>query len=430
MENPAILQQPRLALAVVAFALVFGIFTEAYSCPATFINMEFPVPLTGSRNQVRLFTKKKSSQNWDSIPLQIDPLTTDGRFQFFTDESWRQAKLEAMDRFIFDSPLGDSSVASINELPCHAKKAYRLKAAASEAYLTLCEGFYPPVPTPSLPPARHADNSIETTQYHYEFSPSNQMLFRHIVLGSEPSNRKIIAEDSDLLIRSDVKNFFELHFNSQNFESHLERSRPGPVGTLAELSFYLKILFFRLKMSLITDVTFARDSGHIPMVVQLPVDAFRHLHPKSGILYSWHLANGALIEPAGVQMPILKAEEVSQGYDFIAKKGLQYCAGNLCRFSVRAESGESTLVMQFGIARNLVQRGFFPFFVASVDAHNEDMGWNLQPKQLNAGRIGLYFEVSGLPAGGHPWDFWLRLGDQKSAEESCPKPMVVSLLKK
>jgi len=38
-------------------------------------------------------------------------------------------------------------------------------------------------------------------------------------------------------------------------------------------------------------------------------------------------------------------------------------------------------------------------------------------------RIGVYFEVSGLPKGRHLWDFWLSLGDKREGKSACPHPV-------
>ena len=252
------------------------------------------------------------------------------------------------------------------------------------------------------------------------------MLFEKISIGNDANTRQIIAEDSELLIKSDIKNFFTMRFDSSQIESYLEETRPGLIGTLARVSFYLRILFFKIKMSLTTDVTFYDDVGHIPMVVQLPVEAPKYLHPASGILYSWKLSSAVTVLQDKIKMPQVSPELTIKGFEELAKIGTRYCEGEFCAFSFAAAAGDKSISMEFEIPKYMVKAGFYPQLVLDVTTPDKEMGWNLSTDIKAGQRMGLYFEVSGLPAGGHPWDFWLRLGASGPLEGSCPRGLNIT----
>ena len=63
--------------------------------------------------------------------------------------------------------------------------------------------------------------------------------------------------------------------------------------------------------------------------------------------------------------------------------------------------------MSLAIKRELVDRGLFPWFVSDIKKHQAVMQWSLPDKLALDRRVGLYFEMSDLPSGSHPWDFWI-----------------------
>jgi len=407
------------------------------------MNIELPVALVGKRDQLRMFALKAKSEVgdktvWTEMPFQLDPVDNVGRFIFFKDESWRKDKIELHDRMIFNTSGFGRRKKYGEAAPCAGRTVYQYQDKESPlnyAYLALCDGDR----GPSAPEEKTNDSApavaylkdkrtLSTSQYTYVFSQRNQMLFERISIGDGPANTQLIAEDSDLLIKSDVKNFFTMRFDSSQIESYLEETRPGLIGTLARVSFYLKILFFKIKLSLTTDVTFYHDVGHIPMVVQLPVDAKKYLHPKSGILYSWKLSPEVSMNSDKLRMPTLDPAVTGKGYEELSKIGLRNCSGEYCAFGFAASVGDKALAMEFEIPIYMVKAGFFPQLVSDIGAFDEQMGWNLRQDKKEAPRMGLYFEVSGLPEGGHPWDFWLRLGSSESLHGSCPRGLNITRL--
>src|SRR5690606_36012866 len=139
-----------------------------------------------------------------------------------------------------------------------------------------------------------------------------------------------------------------MRFDSDDIVSQLEATRLGPVGDLANLSFFLKILFFKIRMSLTTSVGFYEDSGHIPMMVNIPVDARKYLNPGSGILYSWEVPEAAATGKSTISMPSLSPKEVGKGHAHISKAGLAYCAKKTCLYKYSVDVDGRTLSMDFG----------------------------------------------------------------------------------
>jgi len=403
----------------------------AKACPGALFAGEFSPVLQGPRAGLRLFTKAgPASVGWRTIPLQVDPVDSDGMLIFFDDAAYLGKNIAQTDYLTFrPEDFGKAFTPGRDHLPCQGAVVYELKdeARGSYGYLTNCGPLAPQAL--SRPPAVAFDrthNLLESAFYRYRFNSDNYMQFDSISFKNLQNAWDLIAKDSRLLIRADVKNFFTMSFDSRQIESHLEASRMGPVGDLARLSFYLRIFVFKIQMSLSTDVGFYADSGHIPMMVNIPIDAFNYLHPASGILYSWVLSPLAQAGKTDIHMPRLDVGLVKKGAKELAKAGLTYCNGADCLFRYTVDVRGRRLSMVLGVKRDLVAKGFFPLYVDDVSHSREAMGWD--PDATPGSRHGMYFEVSGLPSGGHPWDFWLKLGPQTGDTSVCPTPVRIARL--
>jgi hypothetical protein len=172
-----------------------------------------------------------------------------------------------------------------------------------------------------------ARGSVTSRFYNYKFKKDNNMLFEEVSLKSSPD--VVIARDSDLYIRSDVKNFFTLNFSSADIESKLIEKRIDSLAALASLGFYLKVLFFKLTLDLRTDVAFFESSANIPMVMTLPVTASKRLHRKSGVLYSFQLGDAVSTTALKVDMPILKDKSIDGNF---IQPGLVFCR-DICQYA-------------------------------------------------------------------------------------------------
>ena len=427
----------RLRLTVSLIAVSFMLTTESslLACPgALFLHELMPMP-AGPRNELQLFvyTREPTLQP-TVVPIQVNPVTADGRLKFYNDGDWKSNETESTDLLLINGKeLGRKRLALDRSFPCKGSVVWEVQDPSSlkYGYLTNCRkkqrhqssfqlsGSDEPSKL-KFEPGKHL---LSSPTYRYQFNPENYMQFDQIEF-AEPTGWVEAARDSQLLIHADVENFFDMNFDSEDIESKLEVSRLGPVANLARVSFYLKILFFRINLSLSTDVGFFEDSGHIPMMINIPVDASDYLNAGSGVLYSW--LPGTYATQSNVEMPILKPEEIRKGWQHLAKIGQGWCHGEQCNFRYTAQVGKRSFSMSFKVKSSLVDRGFFPFFVQDVDGVNEVMDWqakNSQGTLSKAKRIGMYFEVSGLPEGEYPWDFWLKLGGPVEAEGLCPAPL-------
>lgn len=411
--------------------------TAAHSCPSTLFLNEFKQLQSGPRGGLRLFTWRSQPPGWRALPMQVDPVDDDGHLLFFQDMSFLREQARPTDflsfrREEFAGPSASGRLASLPPLPCRGPAVFELTdpGTGRAAFLTNCGAAVEPLPEQKgavvFDPVAHM---IASRHYQYRFNPNNYMQFAAINFRTDAAGGAWIpvAMDSRMTIRADVKNFFTMNFDARHIESTMESSRMGLVGNLARLSFFLKVLFFHIRMSLATDVGFYEDAGHIPMMVNIPVDAAAYLRPASGILYSWRLSPLAATGQQRLRVPRLDVPLVRRGWRDLAELGRAYCVKDVCRYAFAVTIGggaqeQQRLEMNFAIRPELVARGFFPMLVANVGGASQDMGWDFEDAEETQ-RIGLYFEVSGLPAGGHPWDFWLRLGGRHGGAESCPAPV-------
>lgn len=383
----------------------------------------------GVRSGMRLYVKDPSfAGGFRPAPLQIDPIDKDGHIKFNEDKRYDDKEIDAWDMLTFRTEeFGQRLDAKKEKLPCRGATTYELRDPATNryAYLTNCGKIAAASPLFAAS-VRFAEEQhfLESGIYRYRFNPSNYMQFQGISFrNTAQSTWDTIAERSKLMIRADVKNFFSMNFDADEIESQLEAKRLGPVANLARLSFFLKILLFKIRMSLATDVAFYTDSSHIPMMVNIPVDAHKYLNPASGIIYTWILAPAALNAPRRISMPTLNPDEVKKGWKELAKIGLKSCVKEFCSYRYTVDIGGKMLSMDLGLERKLVERGFFPIYIEDAAKHKEAMGWELEPDSKGDVRTGIYFEVSGLSSGGHPWDFWLRLGNAAVGDAMCPVPL-------
>ncbi len=411
--------------------MIFAGSPVALACPAALFDFETTPRFSGIRQGVRLFAKGSSAGFKNAIspiPFQIDPIDDDGHLVFFDDASYLEKNLDRYDMFSFRvEHFGGKIDLKTDKLPCQGPHVFELKDEKGRfAYLTNCGLQARPAFHPFRVAFEKEKHLLESPIYRYKFNSENYMQF-HSIDFRNGNEWATVAQDSRMLIRADVKNFFNMNFDSRQIESRLEASRLGPVGNLARLSFYLRILFFKIDLKLSTDVAFYEDSGRIPMMVNIPVNAQEYLHPGSGILYSWALSPEAEKAPKEIKMPALDIKEVKKGYKEYAKTGLANCKGKDCTFTYTVDYLNKRLSMDLVVKKELVEKGFFPVYVDDVLKYADEMGWDLNfPKGTK--RPGLYFEVSGLPKGGHPWDFWLRLGTPREALKGCPATVTVSRL--
>lgn len=409
------------------------------ACPSHVFSGEFRPELKGNRNNFKLLTLSNEKPNsWVEIPFQIDPVNEQGRLIFYKDHNWLNESIQPQDRLVFRSQQFSRRANKLDQFPCSKISVVheiRSLENRSYAYLVSCDfkkNLYTNIGDNS-PVAFDKKNSMITSpQYKYKFNPTNHLLFDQVQIGSKSIlQNKSLVDTSNIMIRSDIKNFFTFHFDKDDIESYLEETTVGPIGVNARVSFYLKVLYlFTIKLSLSTDVSFYEDSANIPMVIHIPESAEGKLNSGSGIIYSWNdsLKGSGVSESISPKFNNEIKKLVKGDNKELGEVGLKSCLGySRCRFQYFVQNHDSMFKMDFTIPRNLVSVGFFPLHVENVDKYNKQMDWDV-PSQ-KSGTKGFYFETSGLKSGSHAWDFWLTLNsDFKNTNAKCPSPVYVNQL--
>ncbi len=405
--------------------------SQVLACPGAIFIGQLPHDVNAKREALRLFAAKPAGmgQKWLEIPFQIDSVDDRGRLVFDNENSNIRSSIKGQDLVTFKVEDFGAKATNPNQSgPCKANQIFEIQRDRSQtfAYLAFCDDLGHGTNQESKITVAYDETQaqLQSERYVYKFNTANYMLFDTIKFRRKDGIWEEIASDSRMLIRADAKHFFTMHFDSRHIESKLEEKRIGPVASLARVSFFLRVLFLKIKMSLATDVGFFLDSGHIPMLLNLPVDANKYLHYGSGILYSWKSSTTAKLGKAEVLMPRLDPHLIKLGTKNLAEVGLRFCRGETCMYRYTIDLMGQILAMDIGIERSLVEKGFFPFFVEDVSSVRDTMGWSGEGVDA-PGRNGMYFEVSGLEKGEHPWDFWLRLGAPAKSDSTCPEPLSI-----
>jgi hypothetical protein len=384
---------------------------RVYARPELYFAKDFGV-LMGQKRSSVLIVANTGSHDRPTFKLfapTILPSSKSKQMIWSLDPTYLSEAVDPNDQILLnDEFFGPTASRPPNLLGCAPKSGVRIpskRQKGRELYIAICQDEVSKMASKYIRPVSYdlKEGVLESTRYQYRFKPSNHMLFDSVKIKSSKNGEIEVAKDADLLIRADVKKFFNMQFDTSDIESKMKSSRGENVGAFANVGFYLNILFFKIAMDLTTDVMFFRNSSYIPMVLTTPVDAKKYLNHKSGVLYSFELPEKIKVSQS-MQMPVLSGEYAS------AEVGLPYCKDSSCLFQVRFEhehAREESLVMELILSRELVSQGMFPQFVQDVSSVAHSMEWELKKEHLQKKRVGFYMEISGLSQGGHPWDFWL-----------------------
>ncbi len=409
-------------ISALAAVLGFCLPSVLLSCPIfLFPSLDLPLLKGQETAKIKLFSIR-SGFVWQEEPFQIDQLDENGGISF-PKEKEVSKKIGENDRLVFSANSFGRKKPDYLDFPCKASVVYEIIDYLDQKqanYLIFChEAFDSKGIKRQAPLFSKEDNILFSPNYSFQFNKNNQLLFDQIALG-EGKKRALAAFFSNMAIFADVKGFFSVLFGPREIQSKIVTMAGGDVGVNTNLSFFLKMLFFKINLSLSTDVSFYNDSVYLPMVLYFPVDAKKYLHPTSGLLYHWALAE-KFQEEMTVSMPEFSAATFTKeanNKDVIAK----FCQKKYCDFSFGLTK-PSPLVMSFRLDKELVASGFYPIFVDDIEKFNQVSGWGLTSFG-KARHAGFLFSTVGLGEGYYSWSFWINaLPEPNSKITSCPYPI-------
>lgn len=405
------------------------------ACPSFVLAKELGGSALGvQRSSLRFFawTMTKGQQaHWTEIPLQIDPLDENG-ILIPLDVGWENSKVSPLDRLSFNPYQFGQRMPAGGPSPCGGKVLAEFEDRAALGhfgYLVSCPGARSD-PTPK-PTVLHAPekNLISSDNFQYEYHPKNQLMFTRMT-ARVPKTAKFLVtgSDAEMLLHLNFKHFFSMDFTNDDIENYVESTHLGEIGLVGRTAFYLRLLFkIDLKMS--TLANFFESSGNIPMLIDIPLDGPKILHPGSGMLYSWSPEESTFKrdekEPS---IPDVEPAVIKKGLADLARLGLKHCRPTpqgSCTYSLEGLVETLPFRLEFNIPRKIVEKGFFPMFVTNVGKFKHDMRWS-EDAPDTADRRAFYFECSGLPAGRQVIDYWIKIGTIGNTLSACPHPINIS----
>jgi hypothetical protein len=135
----------------------------------------------------------------------------------------------------------------------------------------------------------------QTQQYTY--NAQNSMLVDRYSLFSKSGSPETYITGSEMHLYAKPKFFFPLHFTEKDIQSEVVAYDQGPWATLAKLSFFLEVLFFRIRLKLTSSLAFLQDSIEIPLVLTAPISG-TSFRSGSGFFYGF---KSQTIEPEDVE---------------------------------------------------------------------------------------------------------------------------------
>lgn len=409
-----------------ALAVALVIPTSAIqACPA-FLGASSVLPaVEGVRRNIRLFSLDKNSE-WIEQALQVEAINEENLIVFEEDKDPNDGETLKTDRIVFRTEHFGPKASPKQPMPCQTKILMELQNPTQKgayAYIASCKA-----PQPKMPPAVvHSTEKMifKSPRYSFEYLPNNQLMYKEILVTHPLTGKPLsAAKSANMLLHLDVKKFFTLNMDNDNVLSEVTGSWTGPVGSISNISFFLKLLFFSINLKMDTSVGFYGDSALLPMIFEAPVNSPKVLHPGSGVLYHWDSSDGKVDQSNPILTLPNATPKLNLG-DFkeLAKEGLKYCKGDPCVYVLKGDLADLEFKIDIMIPRYMVEVGFFPQFVANTVEFGKQMEWDMPEETKPA--IAIYFENSGLPKGFHRMDQWIRVG-AKDSEYSCPRKVTVT----
>jgi|GEM_PF-4102427 len=233
----------------------------------------------------------------------------------------------------------------------------------------------------------------DTLEYVYD--KDNHMLLDRFGLRTKSSaqDHEALLVGSEIHLYGKPNYFFPMHFTSDDIASSLGAYLQKPLGTSGRLSFFLDVLFFKVKLDLTSTVTLFRDAVHVPVVMTLPISG-TSLREGSGMFYGFRAASPALLAAVQTSMPRLGSSRApprkgAPSSFFLAHKG------SCVAVSIDEPPEFDTL-------------GFHPQMAYPGDLASIEF-----PKV--AADFGVFYDITKLRKGRYRFDVWFRVGQGDAA---------------
>jgi hypothetical protein len=411
--------------------LVSSVSSISFACPAFLGAKEVQSTLKSAntlRSQMRLFTIQdsqiddKTVTRWEEKPVQVEPLNEENLLILDEKNPPTTFPVAANDRIVMRVEDFGAKLSDQKNAPCHAENVYEIKNSKNQfAYLAACRSNQPFLGRPVIHTPK--DRMINASLYRYQYLPNNQLMYEKLI-ATDPATKKefVGAANSNMILHLDIKKFFTMDFNNDDVNSMITGSYEGSVGTLSNISFFLKLMFFKIDLKMDTSVAFYGDSGLIPTKFEAPMEDI--LHPGSGMLYNWQTAQSKIDhERTRKTLPYADPKLILSGPEKLAKAGLKHCDKD-CTFRLQGSLGSSPFSLDINLDRYMVEKGFFPIFVSDLKQFAAEMEWDLD-EEPPANTIAIYFENSGLPKGFHHMRQWIRMGEASNSD-TCPRKVEIT----
>ena len=376
---------------------------------------QIPLALQTNAAELSAFSANPDSnpqQQVRSVPLQFIPKTSKGNY-LFLGQSFREQDsqilkqtngilplrkrsarvLEPQDTlafqnqdFLFCEDACETSVRKKIMQNCPLSPfIYKVTLRARSLFLAQCNLGILDDPHVKF---RLDTRTVWSQKQQYEFKKENQMMVESYHVNSEKGNWVRWISGSEMQLFVDPKSFFSMRFSEQDIHSEVMAYDQGPLATLAKLSFFLEVLFFKVKLDLTSSVGFFEQQIQIPLFLTVPVngDLF---NPNSGFYFGFTSPLVKSLEEIQTSLPLLK-QSVGSGF-------LKFDSG---RF-VLLKKGETCVKVILQPPSSLDKTLPLPYLVSASQL--SELGFRDLKTQF-----GVYFPLSNFKKGEYRVnvDFW------------------------
>ncbi len=275
------------------------------------------------------------------------------------------------------------------------KKGYEMRVQKSQkvAFIANCPPTLAPARTPSAVVVDLKARTLTSKEIRYEFSEKNHMLLESFSLadkGEEKGKGKYIPmlKDSELHLYAKLKYFFPLHFTGNDVRSELVGYTQGSLVSAGELSFFLDVLSFKIRMNLLSEVSMFRDAIHVPVILTLPVSG-SVLKPGSGVFYGFRYLGNDFWKDVQTDLPRLPKE--GGAIPFAEQR----------TFLMRL--GSTVVAVGIRMPEVFREMGFSPALASPEDLKAVDF-----PKTKSD--FGIFYDITKLQKGTHKFEIWFYVG--------------------